>query len=91
MTIKSDLNTEASIVDLSNEDLRDMLLYLHTAIKNLNEAKKADPELEQMKAAMKAYADDNYNSEIKEHTAKLKAGHAQAKLRGLRIKMPEDV
>jgi sensor histidine kinase YesM len=81
---------EANLIDLNDEELKDYLLHSHEAIKNLEEQKRADPDLQQMQDRMKAYVNDNYSEEIKTQKARLKAARAQAKNRGLKIRLPGD-
>lgn len=81
---------EANLVDLTDDELRAYLLATHEAVKNLEEQKSKDPDIEQMKQRLKDYTNDNYNEAIKTHKAKLKAARAHAKGRKLSIKLPGD-
>jgi uncharacterized protein YxeA len=81
---------EANLVDLSDEELKSYLLHTHESIKNLEDDKRNDPDLQQMQDRMKSYVNDNYNEEIKTQKARLKASRAQAKARGLKIRLPGD-
>ena len=88
--VNNNLLREASIIDLDDESLKDYLLYTHEAIKNLNEALKNDEKIEQMAQALKEYKAENYGNDIKDLVARLKAARAQAKVRGIKITLPED-
>ncbi len=80
---------ELSIVDLSDDALKEFLGYTFEALKRLEESKKADPDLQQMQESLKAYVRDNYGDETKILKAKLKAARAQAKVRGVTYTIPE--
>lgn len=82
---------EANMVDLNDEEIKDAILYLWEAVKNLKDEMKKDPELQQMQERLKQYKKDNFMDEIKTHEAKLKAARAQAKVRGIKITLPGDV
>ena len=81
---------EAAIVDLDDESLKTYLLYTHEALKNLHEEMKNDEVIEQMQSKLKEYKSENYTNYIKDLTARLKAARAQASVRGIKIRLPED-
>lgn len=79
---------EAQIVGLTDDELRDLVGYLFESIKRLEEAMKADPDLQQMVDKVRAYKADNYGDERKRLVAHLKAARCQAEARGLTFKFP---
>ncbi len=81
--------TESHLVDLSDSDLKDVLGYTYHTLKNLDEAKKNDPDIAQMRAQLKAYVDDNYSHECKRLKARMKAARALAATRGIEWKEPD--
>ena len=80
---------EAQLVDLDDADLKELLGATYHAIKNLDEQKKNDPDIEQMRATLKAYIDDNYTEEEKRLKARMKAARSLAEARGIKWKLPE--
>lgn len=82
---------EANLVDLSDEQIKEAILYMWEAVKNLKDQMANDPDLKQMQDQVKLYKKDNYTDEIKGYEAKLKAARAQAKVRGIKITLPGDV
>lgn len=80
---------ESNLVDLSDEELKEYLGYCWESNKTLEERKKNDPDLEQMRQTMKDYIKDNYTDSIKDYKGKLKAARALATARGIVWKAPE--
>lgn len=87
--MKSDNLKEANIVDLSDDEIKELLGYLFESLKRQEELKKADPDLQQMQEALKNYIRDNYSDENKNLKARLKAARNQAKVRGIKYNVPE--
>lgn len=88
--MKSDVLAEASMVDFDDEQLKELLGYLHESIKNLSEKQKKDPDIQQMTEQLKAYKADNYGDEIKRMNARLKAARAHAQARGITWSPPKE-
>lgn len=82
---------EANLVDLNDEQVKDAILYLWEAVKNLKDEMAKDPQLQQMQDQLKMYKKDNFTDEIKTYEARLKAARAQAKVRGIKITLPGEV
>ncbi len=82
---------EANLVDLSDEELKELLGYLWESNKTLEERKKSDPDLEQMRQKMKDYIKDNYSDVTKEYKGKLKAARALAAARGITWRAPDSL
>jgi hypothetical protein len=80
---------EAALVDLTDEELKEFLGYTYHAARNLEEAKKNDPEAQRLRDILDQYLDDNFNEEIKQHKANLKAARALAAARNVRWKLPD--
>lgn len=80
---------ESQFVDLTDDQLKDAIGTLWERIGAIKEAEGNDPDLEQMKAKLKAYRDDCYGAELKEAKKKLKAARAIAHAREIRWKLPE--
>ena len=55
---------------------------------SVREDMKKDPDIQQMKAQLQAYMQDNYKEEIKRLNAKLKAARVQAHARGIKWTPP---
>lgn len=84
-----DFLEEAALVDLSDEQLKELLGHTYHSLKNLDERKKADPDIKQMREELKRYTDDNYTDEQKSLKARMKAGRSLAASRGIKWKLPE--
>ena len=80
---------EAQLTVLSDDELKNFVGYCGEAIRNLEEAKKGDEELQRLKQAAKDYENENFNCEIRTYKAKLLAARAQFRVRGLRFEIPE--
>lgn len=80
---------EAALVDLDDGQLKELLGYTYHSIRNLEDAKKKDPEAEQLRATLSQYLDDNFNEEIKRQKATMKAARALASARGIKWKKPD--
>lgn len=89
MTVKKDLFDQSRYLDLSDDDLKEQLGFLHEQSKRLKEAEKADPEVERLKGELKAYIEDNFRKEKKEVDKCLKACRVVAKLRGIQWRPPK--
>jgi hypothetical protein len=82
---------EAALVDLTDEQLKELLGYSWEAIKRLEEAKKNDAYLIEMKTKTDEYTEENYTRFIKANRARLKAARAQAHVRGIKWKAPDNI
>lgn len=80
---------EARMIDLSDTQLCDLLLYLYESGKRLEEHKKTDPHIEKVRGELAAYVKEKYSDTIKEYRGKLKAARALAEARGIEWKAPE--
>lgn len=84
-----DFLAEAALIDLDDDQLKELLGHTYHAIRNLDEAKKNDPDIEQMRATLKQYIEDNYTEEEKALKARMKAARSLATARGIKWKLPE--
>lgn len=82
---------EARLVDLSDGDLKELLGATYHTLKNLGEDKKNDPDIKQMREALKHYIDDNYGDEEKKLKTRLKAARALAAKRNIKWNPPEEI
>lgn len=89
--MKKEFTEELSILDLTDDELKELLGYTHEALKVIEESRKNDPELQRLKHVAKEYEGDNYTDEIKSYKARLKAARAQAKVRGIKYNPPEEM
>lgn len=80
---------EANLIDLHDEALKEFLGHSFESLKRLEEAKKNDPDIAQMRQKLKDYVTDNYDDEIKRTKANLKAARSLAKARGIEWRLPE--
>lgn len=83
--------TEAALVDLSDDQLKELLGYCWEGIKRLEEQKKNDEQLLSMRAKINEYVDTNYTVFIKAFRARLRAARAQAAVRGIQWKAPDNM
>lgn len=89
MTKKQQLLSEASLIDLSDEDLKEFLGYQYQAWQNMEREKKNDLELKRLKEVAKQYEAEMFSVEIKEAKSKIKAARALCEARGISYKLPE--
>lgn len=80
---------ESRLVALTDEQLLELVGALWESVKRIDEAMKADLEIERLLTHLKEYKDDNYLDSKRSYMSKLKAARALAKVRGLRFNLPE--
>jgi sensor histidine kinase YesM len=80
---------EASLVDLGDEQLKELLGHTYHSLKNLDETRKNDPDLQAMQERVKQYIADVYTDEQKRLKARMKAARALAEARGVKWKLPD--
>jgi hypothetical protein len=85
----SDNIEEANLVDLDDTQLKDFLGACYHSAKNLDEAKKHDPEILALQEKIAEIRFERYDVTIKTLKARLRAGRAIASLRGLDWRIPE--
>jgi hypothetical protein len=81
---------ESRLIDLTDEQLVDLVGSLFESIKRLDEAAKVDPEIERLQAELKSYRDDMYMDRKKQMVRRLKAARAHAKVRNLVFNLSAD-
>lgn len=74
---------------LNDDELLGLLGWLHESIKNLEEDKKTDEYLKDLKEKMDDYSAEKYTQPIKDYRKKLSGVRYIAKLRGLSFEVPE--
>jgi hypothetical protein len=79
---------EARLVNMTDEELVDLVGSLFEGIKRLDEAMKSDEQIEKMTAELKDYRDTKYLDNKRKFASKLKAARAFAKVRGLKFNIP---
>ncbi len=82
---------EIKIVELSDEQLKELLGHTYEAIKTLEELKKNDERIEELQAELKTYVAESYTDDLKRYKARLKAARNQAKIRNLSYTLPGDM
>lgn len=82
---------EANLVDLNDNELKELLGYLFQSVKSLDEQKKTDPTIEKLKTELKNYVEENYTDQIKRYRGKLKAARNLAEARGIQWKVSENL
>ena len=80
---------QSRYVDLTDNDLRDLIGATFEAIKKLQEAKKGDAELLAMAQRKKDIEDERYNVDIRAMSRTLKAMREVAQARGLKFRVPK--
>lgn len=85
----SSIHNEAHLVDLTEAQLKEFLGHTYHSIRNVEEEKKNDPDIQQMRDKLTAYIKDNYDEELKTMKARLKAARALAKAKGIKWNPPE--
>jgi UDP-N-acetylmuramyl pentapeptide synthase len=86
--MSKDVLEEARIVDLDDEALKEFLGYTFESVKSLEEKKRTDPDIAQMRQKLKSYIEDAYNDSIKSMKARLKAARSVAHARGIKWRPP---
>lgn len=81
---------EAHLVDLTDEELKETLGHTYHSLKNLDESRKNDLELQQLQERVRQYVADNYTDEQKRLKARMKAARALAGARGITWKLPDE-
>lgn len=89
MSAKKELFDQSRFVELGDEDLKEALGFLWDRVKRLKEAEQADPEIVRLKAELKSYINDNFDTERKAVERDLKAARYVAQLRGIKWKAPK--
>jgi sensor histidine kinase YesM len=84
-----DFLEESRLVDLTDEALKELLGGTYHTLKNLDEEKKNDPDIQQMRDQLRLYIEDNYSEEQKRLKARLKAARSLATARGIHWTIPE--
>ena len=82
---------EARLVDLSDDQLKELVGSLWECIKRTDEAMKNDQTIEKLEAELKEYKENNYNDAKRQYKAKLKAARKHAEIRGLSFRLPDEV
>lgn len=82
---------ESRLVDLTDDQLRDLVGYLWESIKATNERMNADPKLQRMIEEIAEYKETHYKEDERTFKAKLKAARKHAQVRGLNFQLPDGV
>lgn len=90
MTKKQAIVEQAKLANLSDPDLLNFMGYLWQSIKDIDEAMKDDPQIEEMAEELKNYKDETYLTQKSAMQGQLKAARILAKQKGLRFKAPGD-
>lgn len=86
--MKKEFLNEVHLVDLGDEQLKELLGFTYHALKNLDERRKNDEHIEKLRSELKQYIDETYRDETKKLKAQLKAGRSLAAARGIKWKLP---
>lgn len=81
---------EAHLVDLTDDQLVDLIGSLWETIKVIDERMRNDTEIEELQARLRDLKGTKYLDEQKRCKARLKAARTLAKAKGLSITVPED-
>jgi len=87
----SDLVREASLSTMSDEELVDFTCYLYESLKRLDETKKEDEQLKELRRQVTDYEYKNYGYEVKMKKLQLKAARTQLANRGVTFNFKEDL
>ncbi len=82
---------ESKLVDLNDKELLEVIGSLHEIVKRLQENKKKDEVLVEMREKLKSLEDELYNTQIKDYQSKLKASRHLGRIRGIKIPLPKGV
>lgn len=82
---------EAHLVDLTDDQLVDLVGGLWESCKRLDEAMKDDGDIEALRLQMNELKATRYTDDIKRYKARLKAARTLAKARNLVITVPDDL
>jgi len=82
---------ESRLVDLSDDQLRDLVGYLWESIKRTDDAMGNDQAIEEMRAKLDEYKELNYTEAKRTFKAKLKAARKHAEVRGITFDLPSGV
>lgn len=81
--MKKDHLHEARLVDLSDDDLKEVLGRTYQDLKNLEEAKKLDPEFVRLTNVLNEYVHTRYSVRLRTMKARLKAARMIANSRNI--------
>lgn len=82
---------ESRLVDLTDDQLRELVGSLWEHIKRTDDAMKNDATIEKLTAELKEYKDINYGEAKRGYKAKLRAARKHAEIRGLIFSLPEEL
>lgn len=88
MTNRQTIVEQAKLAHLSDGDLLNFIGHLWQSIKDVDEAMKDDPQIEEMTEELKNYKDETYLTQKSAMQGQLKAARILAKQKGLRFKLP---
>lgn len=81
---------EAHLVDLTDQQLIELIGSLWENVKQIDERMKNDTEIEELQARLKELKGIKYLDEQKRYKARLRAARALAKAKNLSIPVPEE-
>lgn len=85
-----DFMHEIRLIELSDEDLKELLGHTFNAIKDVAEEKMHDPELIKLRDAVYNYNQEHYAHRESGLKARLRAGRSLAKARGIEWRLPSE-
>lgn len=88
MTFNSKAALERQLIDMSDEELVDLIGNLWETIKQLEEKMKSDSEIQVLEEQIKEIKHDRYLDNRKAFKSKLKAARHLAQAKGIRFTLP---
>ncbi len=88
---KEALLNEVHIVDLSDDQIKELISYSFEAVKRIEKELKNDERIAEMKQVLKNYIDEHFSGEMKKHKAMLRAACSQARVRNIKYELPDGV
>jgi predicted deacetylase len=79
---------QARFVDLNDDELKEAVGSLHEYCKRIEEARKADSEINELKERAKELDAERYSEELKAARRRLMAARKVAESRGIKFKIP---
>lgn len=84
-----DVQKSASLSDLSDADLQKLLVYHYHYVRDLEQARKNDPYIEDLKTKIKEYEEEKYLEDLRSSKSTIKAARELCRLRGVTFETPE--
>lgn len=88
MSKAQELLGEVKIVELTDDQIKDLIGYSFEALKRLEKSQKDDPTILNYKEKLKEYIQVTYTDDLNKFKSQLKAACNQARIRNIKYELP---